>query len=365
MTPRWITAFLDLPEDSHDEAVAFWSAVTGCALSPRRGDHGQFATLEPPAGTGYLRVQRLAEGPRVHLDLHVDDVGAAAAEAESLGATVVDARHDDLRILRSPGGFVFCLVPGGTGDRPAPATWPDGRTSHVDQVCLDVPPSRYDAELDFWAALTGWVRRDPRPGSEFGRVTGPPGQPLFLLLQRLDDEQEAVTAHLDWSASDPVAELAAHEAAGAELEARFDGWTVLRDPAGQPYCITHRRPGLRPGVVDEVTNLTRFLDEQREVLRHKAGGLDHGRLMRTLPPSDLTLGGMVKHLAFVEDWWFGRTLMADQAEPWASVDWDADDDWDWHSARDDTPEQLWALWDRAVARSRAAVAADPAPSGRH
>jgi hypothetical protein len=104
-----------------------------------------------------------------------------------------------------------------------------------------------------------------------------------------------------------------------------------------------------------------FLDEQREIFRHKAGGLDHTDLMRTLPPSDLALGGMVKHLAFVEDWWFGRTLMDDQAELWAGVDWEADGDWDWHSAADDTPEQLWALWERAVARSREGVAVDVRP----
>jgi hypothetical protein len=110
---------------------------------------------------------------------------------------------------------------------------------------------------------------------------------------------------------------------------------------------------------DETANLTHFLDEQREVFRHKAGGLDPEQLRHTLAPSDLTLGGMVKHLAFVEDWWFGRVLLDDQDALWAAVDWDADNDWDWHSAADDTPEQLWALWDRAVDRSRAAVAADP------
>jgi hypothetical protein len=38
------------------------------------------------------------------------------------------------------------------------------------------------------------------------------------------------------------------------------------------------------------------------------------------------------------------------------VDWDADRDWDWHSAAGDTPEQLYALWQDAVTRSRAAVA---------
>jgi uncharacterized damage-inducible protein DinB len=114
-------------------------------------------------------------------------------------------------------------------------------------------------------------------------------------------------------------------------------------------------------VSDETTNLIRFLDEQREILRHKAGGLDHDQLMVTLPPSDLTLGGMVKHLAFVEDWWFGRTLLDDQDSMWAAVDWEADNDWDWHSAADDTPEELWVLWEAAVERSRTAVASDPDP----
>ena len=112
---------------------------------------------------------------------------------------------------------------------------------------------------------------------------------------------------------------------------------------------------------DEIASLTTFLDEQRAVFRHKAATLDHADLMRTLPPSDLTLGGMVKHLAFVEDWWFGRTLCDDQDPLWAAVDWDADNDWDWHSADDDSPEQLWALWEAAVERSRAAVAVDPRP----
>jgi hypothetical protein len=247
VTPRWIVAFLDLPGDTHDAGADFWSAVTGFQRGPQRGEQGQFATLVPPTGTDYLRVQRLEEHtPRVHLDLHVDDPASAAVEAEALGADVLESPYDDLRTLRSPGGLVFCLVPEAGGVRPPPTAWPDGRTSYVDQVCLDIPPSRYDAELTFWAAVTGWSRRDPRPGSEFGRVTGPADQPLSLLLQRLDEEQDEVTAHLDWAASDHEAELAAHEAAGAEVQGRFERWTVLRDPAGLPYCVTRRRPGDRP-----------------------------------------------------------------------------------------------------------------------
>ena len=72
-----------------------------------------------------------------------------------------------------------------------------------------------------------------------------------------------------------------------------------------------------------------------------------------LEPSTLTLGGLLKHLAFVEGFWFRYVLLGeDHAEPWASVDWRADPDWDHHSAADDSPEELCALLDAAVARSR-------------
>ena len=115
---------------------------------------------------------------------------------------------------------------------------------------------------------------------------------------------------------------------------------------------------------DEITNLCQFLEEQRAVFRRKAGGLSHDQLQQTLMPSDLTLGGMVKHLAFVEEWWFGRTLLDDPDPYWAAVDWESDPDWDWHSATADTPEQLWSLWEGAVTRSRAAVDSDPRPERR-
>lgn len=250
MTPLRLTAFIDHPADTFEAAAGFWADVTGSTLSPQRGSHAEFVSLVPPSGTDYLRLQRLEEGrARVHVDVHVPELAAGVAEAERLGATVVDRPHDDVTVLRSPGGFVLCLV---SGDpdlrfvRPQPTTWSDGRASYVDQVCLDIPPSRYEDEMEFWSALTGWRRRDPRPGSEFGRLTPGPDQPLQLLLQRLDDDQDAVTAHLDWAAADHEAELAAHEAAGARVRRRFEGWTVLEDPTGMTYCVTRRRPGDRP-----------------------------------------------------------------------------------------------------------------------
>ena len=67
-----------------------------------------------------------------------------------------------------------------------------------------------------------------------------------LAYARRAHRSEAVTAHLDWAADSHKAELAAHEAAGAEVQGRFEGWTVLRDPAGMAYCVTRRSPGDRP-----------------------------------------------------------------------------------------------------------------------
>ena len=64
---------------------------------------------------------------------------------------------------------------------------------------------------------------------------------------------------------------------------------------------------------------------------------------------------MLKHLALVEDDWFQvKFLGRPEVEPWASAPFDVDPDWDWHSAVDDTPEDLLRLYDAACARSRAA-----------
>ena len=49
--------------------------------------------------------------------------------------------------------------------------------------------------------------------------------------------------------------------------------------------------------------------------------------------------------------------------PWDAVDWDSDPDWDFNSAADDTPEQLCALWDDTVDRSRARLDAALADGG--
>jgi uncharacterized damage-inducible protein DinB len=107
---------------------------------------------------------------------------------------------------------------------------------------------------------------------------------------------------------------------------------------------------------DEAATVIGFLEFLRATLAWKTAGLDAAGLAATIPTSSMTLGGMLKHLAYVEDDWFTRWLAGgSRPAPWDTVDWTADRDWDWHSAADDTPEELRALWSTAVARSRAVV----------
>lgn len=104
-----------------------------------------------------------------------------------------------------------------------------------------------------------------------------------------------------------------------------------------------------PARADEAGTLLGFLEYQRNTFRIKTADLAGSQLATALPPSDMTLGGMIKHLALVEVWWFHQVLGGgDEPEPWASADWEADADWDWHSAASDAPAELAALYEESV-----------------
>jgi uncharacterized damage-inducible protein DinB len=107
---------------------------------------------------------------------------------------------------------------------------------------------------------------------------------------------------------------------------------------------------------NEVETLVGFLDHQRATLRWKADGLDDAAMRSTVGTSTMTIGGLVKHMAYVEDLWFSRFLHDKApASPWDTVDWDVDPDWEWHSAADDTAASLRMLWVAAVERSAASL----------
>ncbi|MCC2308054.1 DinB family protein [Cellulomonas chengniuliangii] len=122
---------------------------------------------------------------------------------------------------------------------------------------------------------------------------------------------------------------------------------------------------VEPPVADgEVATLLGFLDFQRATLAWKCSGLDADALTATTGASSMTLGGLLKHLALVEHDWFSRSLHGlDRGEPWGSVDWASDPDWEWRTADDDAPERLLALWEGEVARSRELTAQALADDG--
>jgi hypothetical protein len=119
-----------------------------------------------------------------------------------------------------------------------------------------------------------------------------------------------------------------------------------------------------PAAGNELDTLLGALERQRGYVAWKCGKLDPAGLRATLGPSTVTLGGLLKHLAAVEDHTFSMKLHGRAAHPpWDTVDWAADPDWEWHSAAEDSPEQLMSLWQEAVARSRTLVAEAVADGG--
>jgi len=123
-----------------------------------------------------------------------------------------------------------------------------------------------------------------------------------------------------------------------------------------PDIDEHGRPE-PPLTGDEVDTLLGFLDYQRATFRWKCFGLSRDALAVTIAASSMTLGGMMKHLALVEDSWFSQWLRGrEPASAWVGVTWDADPDWDWHSANDNSAEELETLWAESVQASRVRVA---------
>ena len=111
-----------------------------------------------------------------------------------------------------------------------------------------------------------------------------------------------------------------------------------------------------PVAGNEVDTLIGSLERQRATFAWKCGDLAADGLRAKVGASAMTLGGLLKHLALVEDDWFSRKLFGNApASPWRAVDWESDPDWEWHSAANDTPDELYRLWHDAVARSRANV----------
>jgi hypothetical protein len=136
-------------------------------------------------------------------------------------------------------------------------------------------------------------------------------------------------------------------------------------PEGFAADVTDAQGRPEPPVAgDEQETLVGFLEFQRATFGWKCRGLDAAGLRATVAPSTLTLGGMMKHLALVEQSWFARSLHdRPYSAPWDAIDWTATPDWEFETAADDAPEALWAQWHGAIVESRAQLAEALAAGG--
>jgi Protein of unknown function (DUF664) len=126
----------------------------------------------------------------------------------------------------------------------------------------------------------------------------------------------------------------------------------------------NERPWEPPLAGPEPQQLAGALDRLRTTFRWKADDLDTAGLQTRIGASSLTLGGLLKHLAAVEDHIFTTKLSGDpMGAPWESNGWEDNDNWEFESAADDSPDQLYALYDGAVERSRAKLNAALADGG--
>ena len=117
------TIVVDVRPDQLDDTVTFWGGAIGKEIRNLTYPEFHGARLHDSL---VLLVQELGNGePRVHLDIHTDDVDAEVARLESLGAAVVD-RHEDWTVMHDPAGLPFCVVkaPEGSLETPDVITWP-------------------------------------------------------------------------------------------------------------------------------------------------------------------------------------------------------------------------------------------------
>ena len=111
-----------------------------------------------------------------------------------------------------------------------------------------------------------------------------------------------------------------------------------------------------PRSASEAETLTGFLEFYRQSVVEAVGGLDRDALAYSPVASDSSPGGIVKHLAYVERWWFQDVLGGRDVEyPYTRDDPDAD----FRIEPGETAESLIELYERECAVAREVVASRP------
>jgi uncharacterized damage-inducible protein DinB len=135
-----------------------------------------------------------------------------------------------------------------------------------------------------------------------------------------------------------------------DLPDRQFGWSDM-------FVHPDEDPRTDGGFKGERATLAGFLSDQRLTLELKCAGLDaEAMARRSVPPSTLSLLGLVRHMAEVERGWFRRRL-AGQDAPKRYGDGDAD--FDGAVPDPEVVAEAWAAWRAEVAFAERFVAEAP------
>jgi predicted enzyme related to lactoylglutathione lyase len=105
---------IDVPEDVHDQELAFWQGAMGLTLV-RYQRHPEYHGADLHGHDLGLLVQRLGSGhSRMHVDIHTDDLAAEMARLEALGAKR-EFQVDTWWVMSDPAGLLFCVIPDDRG----------------------------------------------------------------------------------------------------------------------------------------------------------------------------------------------------------------------------------------------------------
>ena len=121
-------------------------------------------------------------------------------------------------------------------------------------------------------------------------------------------------------------------------------------------------PEVSPYSGDERDVINWLLDYQRYVLLRKVDGITEQQARMTTASSDLTMLGLVRHLAGVEQYWLGHVFLGlDETLPWDDPD---DRDTDFHPAEGDTLADALVLFRAEMDRARQIAATAPFDAGQ-
>lgn len=179
-------------------------------------------------------------GQQVHLEIVTDDIPAAVQHAIAVGATRAAPQPDESEwtVMLDPAGHPFCLCQ--PFDNVEPPSHPDTTPwLALAAITFDCPEGE-----ELWQFYRQLAELTPQDVNGMAPAlvadTG-----VMLLVQQVDDyagptwptQERGQQIHIDFLTADRPAHVTRAIGLGATKVVVERSFTVMRDPAGHPFCI--------------------------------------------------------------------------------------------------------------------------------